>query len=134
MSNTPALDAVRRRIDNPPPPTGDIWDSLPAYLFLCEIVGADPDWDLEWCLGKTPVPSADIPVAEAFVLAGLCESKGEMRRLLKQGATLRVSGVTVTDMKTPLSAFPESRERWVLQRGEANARCVVAPCTLPDDA
>jgi hypothetical protein len=40
----------------------------------------------------------------------------------------------VTDMKTPLSAFPESRERWVLQRGEANARCVVAPCTLPDDA
>jgi hypothetical protein len=111
----------------------NIWDTLPYYLDLCEIVNADPDWDLEWCLGKTLVPSADISVAEAFVMAGLCESKGEMRRMLKQGGTLRVSGVTVTDMKAPLSAFPDSRDRWVLQRGQGNARCVVAPYVTCDD-
>lgn len=98
-----------------------IWDTVPDLDIVAKICNKDIDRDLEVLIGCTIVP-ANTTAADAFVLCNLISSKSEVRRLLKQNATLLISGVKVIDGRIPLVDFPSDKDRWVMQRSNAEVR------------
>ncbi|MDR1112009.1 MAG: tyrosine--tRNA ligase [Deltaproteobacteria bacterium] len=84
---------------------------------LASLAGSDVEAELP----RAPIPLADLEAADLaglFVMAGLCASRGEARRLIRQGgAYLDNRALGADDEKTPLSGAA-----WLKAGGQAVLR------------
>jgi tyrosyl-tRNA synthetase len=84
---------------------------------LASLAGSDVEAELP----RVPIPLAELEAADLaglFFLAGLCASRGEARRLIRQGgAYLDNRALGADDEKTPLSGAA-----WLKAGGQAVLR------------
>ena len=79
------------------------------------------------------VPTSEVPAAESFdtltlfVMAGLCASKGEARRLLQQGG-LSVNGTKLSATDTDIAAERLLKGQYLLLRKGARDYALIAAC------
>ncbi len=112
-------------------PDTAIWAGLPGLDDCARACGMDIGRDLARLLGHTALGPEVRTVADAFVAAGLATSRADVVRLLRGGARLEVSGVRVMHPKALMEGFPQDRGRWVLRRGNAQARVVTRAVAEP---